>query len=115
MKALIASLALTLALLIGIFACAAYASRTVEKMKSLVPDVQHSETQDKAFDEICSIWRSHKRFFSSFATLAQTDRVTEQLTRLRCAIEDGNAEEIRRSCALLLCALEDICRHERIF
>lgn len=114
MKALTISLILTFILVVAIILNAMYISRITEKMKSLVTDISKGESVNKAFEELDTIWSKHKKFFTISVGFEEIDHITEYVTRLGCAIENGNTADIRRSCALLQNFFDDASRHEKV-
>lgn len=114
MKALIISLILTFILITAVILNAIYISRVTEKMKSLVTEINQGGSVDKAFEELDGIWSKHKKFFTISVGFEEIDHITEYITRLGCAIENGNAADIRRNCALLQNFFDDVTRHERV-
>ena len=114
MKAFIISLSLTLALIIAVIVNAGYVLRTTEQMKSLVRQIEQNVSDDKAFEDLDDIWERHKIWFALSVGLGEIDRVTEYITRLGCAIENGNAIDAERNCALLQIFFDDVSRHEKI-
>ena len=114
MKAFIVSLTLTFTLIIGVTVNAVYISNTTEQMKSLVTEICQGSSSDKAFEELYSIWTRHKGWFAISVGFEEIDHVTEYITRLGFALEEGDGVDIRRNCALLQNFFGDVTRHESI-
>ena len=114
MKAFTISLTLTFILIICVIMNAIYISSTTKQMKSLITDICQGSSDDKAFNELNDIWTHHKKFFALSVGFEEIDHVTEYITRLGFAIEQGNGVDIRRNCALLQNFFDDVTRHESI-
>ena len=114
MKAFIISLVLTVILIVGIIANTVYISRVTEQMKSLVTEICRGSSSDKAFEQLDEIWARHKNFFAISVGFEEIDHVTEYITRLGFALEEGDGVDIRRNCALLQNFFGDVTRHESI-
>ena len=114
MKAFIISIVLTLALIVGVIANTVYVSRVTEQMKSLVTEICQSSSADKAFEKLDDIWSRHKNLFAISVGFEEIDHVTEYITRLGFALEEGDGIDVRRNCALLQNFFGDVTRHEGI-
>ena len=114
MKVFWISLALFLLLLAGIFWNAHYIRESEAYLSELVTSLETIEGREERILELEQFWKKHKSLFGLSVSFRELDHFGEVLAELRWAHDHGLETEFQKNRALLLDAIEEITRNEKI-
>ena len=105
-------------LLILIISCttlnAFYIHRQSELLSDLANKLQDSDEREATLSQLQSAWNKHQTRFSLSIGFRELDHFNEILVGLQWANESKNEQEFQRYRLLLLNAIEDLTRAERL-
>ena len=114
MKAFWISLILFSLLLVGIFWNAHYVRESESYLTELVVSLGDAEEREESMDELEEFWEKNKKLFGLSVGFRDIDRVSEIITSLRWAQDYGLEAEFQKYRTLLLDAIEEITRNEKL-
>ncbi len=114
MKAFWISLILFALLLAGIFWNVHYIHKSEATLTNLVESLEDPEGREEKLCELESFWEKHCNLFGLSVGFRELDHFGEVLTDLRWAHDYSNEAEFQKYRALLLDAIEEITRNEKI-
>ena len=114
MKVFWISLVLFLVLLAGIFWNAHYVRESTEHLTDLVEELKEPDEREETLTELEGFWEKNKNLFGLSVGFRELDHFGEVLVELRWAHDFGREEDFQKNRALLLDAIEEIERNERI-
>ena len=114
MKAFWISLTLFSFLLGGIFWNIHYIHKSEQHLTELVTALDAEERREERLCELESFWEKHRDLFGLSVGFRELDHFGEVLAELRWAHDYGDEADFQRSRALLLDAIEEITRNEKI-
>ena len=114
MKVFWVSLVLFLVLLAGIFWNAHYVRESTEHLTDLAEELKESEKREDTLSGLEEFWEKNKNLFGLSVGFRELDHFGEVLVELRWAHDHGLEAEFQKYRALLLDAIEEIERNERI-
>lgn len=114
MKAFWISLILFVLLLAGIFWNAHYIRENEKYLTELVTSLEISEDREERICELEEFWEKHKKLFGLSVGFRELDHFGEVLAELRWAHDHSFEAEFQKYRSLLLDAIEEITRNEKI-
>ena len=114
MKAFWISLVLFLVLLLGIFWNIHYIHESEESLTELVDALDDSENREERLCELELFWEKNRDIFGLSVGFREIDHFGEVLRELRWAQDYGLEAEFQKYRALLLDAIEEITRNEKL-
>ena len=114
MKVFWVSCALFLALLAGILWNARYIRTSEAYLRETVEELQAVEGRAERLSELEEFWQKRRDLFGLSVGFRELDHFEELLVELRWAHDGGLEAEFQRCRVLLLDAIEEISRNERI-
>ena len=114
MKAFWISLLLFGLLLGGIFWNVHYIHKSERYLTELVTSLDTEDRREERLCELESFWQKQRDLFGLSVGFRELDQFEELLTELRWAHEFGTEGEFQKHRALLLDAIEEITRNEKI-
>ena len=114
MKVFWISLVLFLLLLAGIFWNVHYIHKNEKYLTEIVTSLEDSEEREERLCELESFWEKHRDLFGLSVSFRELDHFGEVLVELRWAHDFGREAEFQKHRSLLLDAIEEITRNEKI-
>ena len=113
MKIFAISLVLLISIIVLVVINSFYIERTIDRLIEL-SDIAQSEKTPDAIEQLCDYWEDHRSYVALSVSLREIDSVTENLLNVKSAFDENNEWMMKQSYALLINALEDIRRYEKI-
>ena len=114
MKVFWISLTLFFLLLTAIFWNIHYIHENEQYLTELVTSLEEVEGREEKLDELESFWEKHRDFFGLSVSFREIDHFGEVLVELRWAHDFSLEAEFQKYRAMLLDAIEEITRNEKI-
>ena len=114
MKVFWISLVLFLLLLAGIFWNAHYVRESSEHLTELAEELTEPDEREDTLSELEEFWEKNKNLFGLSVGFRELDHFGEVLVELRWAHDHSLEAEFQKYRALLLDAIEEISRTEKI-